>query len=118
MRKEDHKKNEGKDAADKEIVTMAQINQKEWYKATVNANNKVDTQVHNAASPTEASKEPLVLSTFHQRHNPTRVDLCVNTVQELVKTKVREGEITLGVRCEDEVEVAIEVIEQPVEDVF
>jgi hypothetical protein len=89
MRKEEYKK----DDVDKEIVTMVQVNQEEWCKATANADN---TQVHNAASefqicsralqqfltkpsprlpvPTvlvessfETPQEPLVVST-HQLH--------------------------------------------------
>lgn len=62
--------------ADKEIVTMSQVDREEWCKTTANANNKVDTQ---AACPAETSQAPLVLST-HQLHlyqglNSTDVEL-------------------------------------------
>jgi len=156
MRNEERKKSEEKHHADKEIVTWAQVNQEEQYKATTNANSKVNTQVHNAVSSIEASQEPLVLSTYqlhlHQELNPTGIDLSsteeeqmtvyqraieginnrndrhvtilttlpnidqwpvsmiqyMNTAQEFIRTQVKEGEITLRIRPEDEVEVTSE----------
>ena len=41
----------------------------------------------------------------------------VNTAREFLRTKVKEGRITLS-RREDEVEWTSEVIETPLEDIF
>jgi hypothetical protein len=43
---------------------------------------------------------------------------CVNTAREFIRTKVKEGIITLRIRHEDKVEVTNEVIETPVEEFF
>ncbi len=101
MRKEEHKK-EGEDA----IINMAQINGKEWCKATANVEN---TRGHNVAfptaqsspglpastvldeSPVETSQEPLILSTY-QLH--TQQGLILSPTEEeqiLVYQRAIEG---------------------------